>query len=1518
MPHPTNLHRKHFILFVLSFLSLQVFSQPNIAAFTPTSASVGSTITISGSNFDPSPANNIVFFGAVRANVTGASAGSLTVTVPAGAGFQPISVTVNRLTGWSAQSFITTFAGGTSQFTPQSFEYTAHIDSVDSNIETTRYAIGDIDNDGKPDVITIDRLNNTVSVYRNISAGGIISFAAKTDFTTGQSPRSVNFADIDGDGKQDIIVTNFGANTVSVFKNTSIGTTISFAPKIDFATATQPATIAIADLDKDGRPDLVINTVNLEGYVSVLRNTSTGGTVSFATKIDLQATGGSIEDIKAADIDGDGKTDIVIPNYSQNLVTIFRNLSTTGNLAFASPFSTMAFQDPFQIELGDLNADAKPDMIIGHYVNTNSPVFRNTSTPGNIVFQYMNSYSGGKTPTGLVLNDLDGDGKPDLAMTNGLESFSLFKNTSDPGGQVLFSAGVSIPALYNSDVRSADFDGDGRPDLAFNTGMFRVSIWKNRSASPQIYSFTPASGKTGDSITIHGANFSGIGAVSFGGVPAASFSVSDPTTIVAVIGSGSSGEILIKSATDSARISGFKFLGPPTISSFSPSFGGTGDTITITGLNLEEVDTVRFGGTMAASFIISTPGLIKAVVGAGSTGNVSVENPYGTDTLPGFTYYPPPTISSFTPVAGPAGTALTITGTGFSAVSAVTIGGLPVVSFNLISSTTISAVINGGITGRIRVTTPGGLAVSSGIFSFPKPGIISLIPASGVPGSLVTIQGTNFISDTAANLVFFGAVRAQVLAASSNSLTVSVPAGGTYQPVSVTLNGYTVYSNQPFIQTFQDWNAVLSSSSFNVKSAYGANEDPRDDYLADIDGDGLSDIVTMSDVTQTLGVLRNTSSEGHPSFAPSMTVTGGFGTSAHISIADINSDGRPDIAIVGLGGRIIVMKNTSTPGNPSFERIMFDIPEDPTYVTLQDFDGDGKVDLAFCSNNYLGTMGAITIYTNSGTEGDIIFGHSFTTDIGGSPIEIQAADFDYDGRPDIALKNGDSITIVRNLSNAGNFVFAPQKGFNAFHSTTYFYYCIADFDGDGKPDIGTSAEGYFHFIRNTTANNIISFDPKISVAVNNVTEKIIAGQLDGDGKPDVIIVGDKQLFAFHNESTPGSISFGAPIVIAPPHPYSWTDCAAIGDLDGDGKTDIAVAHGATKKISIFRNELGEIADSVCENSLTSVSSNIVGSSYQWQVNKGNGYVDIGNDSTYQDVTTDSLRIGVALSFDGYQYRCVVDGNASSTTNLVVSPGALPHGTAELPASICTDSLVDIVFTGAGDVPVNSTLELWESINNSSFTMISTFDYDGNPVTTPVTFASPSVRKYFFRIIPPAATLCGLPNNSDTASITVNQLVQPVITAQENKITIGNPNANAVYTWQMLDSAADWKDVIPAAHGISYTADSSGTFRVVGVLGACTQYSDQQKITIDPVPTGAPRPGVYPNPARGQITVEHPASSATSNIRLIDMMGRVIIDVPVVKNTTKTVVNVERVSPGIFKLVWNDGTDSFTKTVLISR
>ncbi len=168
--------------------------------------------------------------------------------------------------------------------------------------------------------------------------------------------------------------------------------------------------------------------------------------------------------------------------------------------------------------------------------------------------------------------------------------------------------------------------------------------------SPAVSGFTPVLATAGAIVTINGTNFTGATAVSFGGTPAASYTVVSNTSIQAVIGNGSSGFVAVTTPAGSGSQFGFTFLATPGITSFSPASGKQGDTITLTGTYMNSVSSVKFGGVEASNIFIISTTEIRAIVSFGASGTVSATNNFGGSSLPGFTFLAPPAANfSFTP-----------------------------------------------------------------------------------------------------------------------------------------------------------------------------------------------------------------------------------------------------------------------------------------------------------------------------------------------------------------------------------------------------------------------------------------------------------------------------------------------------------------------------------------------------------------------------------------------------------------------------------------------------------------------------------------------------------------------------------------------------------------------------------------------------------------------------------------------------------------------------------------------------
>ena len=241
----------------------------------------------------------------------------------------------------------------------------------------------------------------------------------------------------------------------------------------------------------------------------------------------------------------------------------------------------------------------------------------------------------------------------------------------------------------------------------------------------------------------------------------------------------------------------------PTITSFSPTSGPIGRSVTITGSGFTGTTAVAFNGT-AASYAVNSDTQITATVPSGATsGYITVSNSSGTATSSSsFTVIQPPTITSFSPTVGHAGTVVTINGTNFTGATSIRFYGASATSFTVVSATQITVTApSGASTGYIKVTTPGGTAQSSGNFTYAAaPTISSFTPTSGPIGTIVTINGTNFAYVSSVRFIGANATTFSANGAGTQ-ITVTVPTGASSGYIKVTAPGGTVQSSGSFTVT---------------------------------------------------------------------------------------------------------------------------------------------------------------------------------------------------------------------------------------------------------------------------------------------------------------------------------------------------------------------------------------------------------------------------------------------------------------------------------------------------------------------------------------------------------------------------------------------------------------------------------------------------------------------------------------------------------------------------------------------
>jgi glucose/arabinose dehydrogenase len=240
-------------------------------------------------------------------------------------------------------------------------------------------------------------------------------------------------------------------------------------------------------------------------------------------------------------------------------------------------------------------------------------------------------------------------------------------------------------------------------------------------STPTLTSFAPGAGGAGAQVAIRGTYLAGATAVTFNGTPATFSVVWDTWLVIMVPPGATTGPISVTTAAGTTTSAGdFTVLPTPSISSFSPTSGPAGTTVTISGLNFTGATAVKFNGTNAQSFTVDSDTQITAIVAAGTTsGTISVTGPYATATSAGsFTVPPAPSISSFKPTSARAGKSVTISGLNLKGTKAVKFNGTPAKKFQVKSNSKIVAVVASGSTsGPISVTGPNGQGTSAGSFT---------------------------------------------------------------------------------------------------------------------------------------------------------------------------------------------------------------------------------------------------------------------------------------------------------------------------------------------------------------------------------------------------------------------------------------------------------------------------------------------------------------------------------------------------------------------------------------------------------------------------------------------------------------------------------------------------------------------------------------------------------------------------------------------------------------------------------
>ncbi len=342
------------------------------------------------------------------------------------------------------------------------------------NLTPTEFSNGvvsaDFNGDGFADVVALSTVQPPVSpTASNIKAyltTGAGVFATPVATPDGFNPLYIASADINGDGLMDVVTASYDDGALDVFFNNK-STPGSFNPAL-VLNSPGASQVAIADMNGDGLPDLVSADFN----VSLFVQTSPG---TFAAPISLYPGGANW--VALGDLNGDGATDVALTDNVG--VKVLLHTGAASSTTFAAPVSV--FTQTLNanviggniIAIGDINGDGFNDLVItdpgpaGGMATAVYVLLQNPATPGTFLAPVSYAIATQDRPQSIQLRDLQGTGKLDIIIGGQQFVTVLLHDPANPGK---FLTANIYPAPGANEIAIADINGDGKPDIVVSNG----------------------------------------------------------------------------------------------------------------------------------------------------------------------------------------------------------------------------------------------------------------------------------------------------------------------------------------------------------------------------------------------------------------------------------------------------------------------------------------------------------------------------------------------------------------------------------------------------------------------------------------------------------------------------------------------------------------------------------------------------------------------------------------------------------------------------------------------------------------------------------------------------------------------------------------------------------------------------------------------------------------------------------------------------------------------------------------
>jgi hypothetical protein len=904
-------------------------------------------------------------------------------------------------------------------------------------------AVGDFNGDGIPDlVVSAGGPAQPLVIFLGNASGKYTSIAGPSIFTYSFGPIVV--ADFNGDGKLDMAVLNANSSVVTILLGNGDGTfTIAGSSP---ASGSGPNQLAVGDFNGDGIPDLAVTDTSTNS-VNILLGKGDG---TFTVTTSPPTVGSSPYAIAVGDFNGDGKLDLAVTDTYDDAISIVLG---NGDGTFAAATTLHSGSKGSPLVAADFTGDGKLDLAVG-VAGTGGASDSATIVSGNGDGTFSTPQAGtagsANSISAIHMGDFNADGIVDLVLTDSnVGTFTVFLGS----GTGSFTANtVSLPGSPTFGLTSAvgDIDGDGRTDLlvgVFGGGSALVYLTQAMETATATVNVAPAS------VGAHLVDASYGGDSDYNSSTSATIPLWGQLPATSTTMTVTSGGSPVTSVTPGTAVT----LTATILAGASPIASGQVKFCDASATQCTDIHVLATTGITSAG-----TASYKFVPGPGTHSYTAelVEGGFGlasASAASSLTVGPAPSVvysdkTAITASGWPGDYTLTATVVGFGGPAAPT-GNISFLDTSF-GNTSLGTAPLGPATAGLGFLTSQAPALSGA----PTSQVTGDFNGDGIP-DLALICSSSSYGGTYSITIFFGKGDGTFTAGP----TVS-PAGVRSYPVllagdfngdgkpDLALLSYDG-STTSYITTLLGkgdgtFGTPQTGTAYN-QGVTGGDVISGSFIEADFNGDGKLDLAVVGDYVNTGGItilLGNGDGTFRP--LPNLVPNLGFGV---VATGDFNGDGIPDlIAFQYFGGGATVLLGK---GDGTFSATAT-APATGTFVrssVVGDFNLDGKLDLA------IGYSSGVAVFLGNG-DGTFQPGPNGT--ISGSGQGLVAGDFNHDGILDLAAADGydSSISFYVGVGN-GNFTTAVPTlaPIQQFHNPLALI--SADFNGDGRPDLALLQSG---------------------------------------------------------------------------------------------------------------------------------------------------------------------------------------------------------------------------------------------------------------------------------------------------------------------------------------------------------------------------------------------------------------------------------------------------------------------------